>query len=124
MRNVYKLTNQRDRLIKITVQSVRTRLDTTYLNALLAAHQSGASQPASEAEIATLQDEVESLYAEILPVAQMAVEQEHLEPALLAISSKNDQSQQKTTASLTYVSHSPSLRILCCQLGLIVATSR
>lgn len=56
--------------------------------------------------MAALQDEVESLYAEILPVAQMAVEQQHLEPALLAVSSKNGQSQQKTMSSLTYVSHS------------------
>lgn len=84
---------------------MRARLDTVYLNSLTAAHKSGSTQTASAADVATLQDEVESLYAEILPVAQMSVEQQHLEPALLATSSKSSQSLGKTATSLIYVSY-------------------
>lgn len=50
-----------------------------------------------------LQAELESLYAEILPVAQMSVEQQHLEPALQSIAARSGQSLRKTASSLTYM---------------------
>ncbi|OAA71803.1 hypothetical protein LEL_09038 [Akanthomyces lecanii RCEF 1005] len=90
------------RLIKITVETIRTRLDTTYLSALAAAQQSRDSG-ADPDETEALQAELESLYSEILPVAQMSVEQQHLEPALQSISARSGQSLRKTASSLTYM---------------------
>lgn len=89
------------RLIKITVETIRTRLDTTYLSALLTAQHS--RDGADEDEVDALQAEVESLYSEILPVAQMSVEQQHLEPALQSVSSRSGQRLRKTASSLTYI---------------------
>ncbi|KAJ2980013.1 hypothetical protein NQ176_g2900 [Zarea fungicola] len=54
-------------------------------------------------EVEALQAEVESLYSEILPVAQMSVEQQHLEPALQSISARSGQSLRKTALSLHYI---------------------
>ncbi|TQV92449.1 hypothetical protein V2A60_007140 [Cordyceps javanica] len=90
------------RLIKITVETIRTRLDTTYLSALATAQPSrdGGADPD---EMEALQAELESLYSEVLPVAQMSVEQQHLEPALRSIASRSGQSLRKTASSLTYM---------------------
>ncbi|OAA46731.1 vacuolar H+/Ca2+ exchanger [Beauveria brongniartii RCEF 3172] len=90
------------RLIKITVETIRTRLDTTYLTALATAQQSQDTS-ADPDEIEALQAELESLYSEILPVAQMSVEQQHLEPALGSIASRSGQSLRKTASSLKYI---------------------
>lgn len=89
-------------MIKITVETIRTRLDTTYLSALAAAQQSRDSG-ADPDEAEALQAELESLYSEILPVAQMAVEQQHLEPALKSVSARSGQSLRKTASSLAYM---------------------
>jgi hypothetical protein len=92
------------RLIKITVETIRTRLDTTYLTALANAQRARNSDAApTDGELHDLQDEVESLYAEILPVAQMSVEKQHLDLALQSISSKSGQSLRKTGSALTYI---------------------
>lgn len=90
------------RLIKITVETIRTRLDTTYLSALATAQQSRDGSADTD-EMDALQAELESLYSEILPVAQMAVEQQHLEPALGAIATRSGQSMRKTASSLAYM---------------------
>lgn len=90
-------------LIKTTVETVRTRLDTAYLETLDTAERSGAVKPATREEVTELQEEVESLYSEILSVAQMSTEQQHLEPALQAIAAKSGQSLGKTVSSLKYV---------------------
>lgn len=86
----------------MTVETIRIRLDTTYLNALLEA-QRRRPEAVDENDVAALQEEVESLYAEILPVAQMSVEQQHLEPALKSSSSQSGKSLVKTTTALAYV---------------------
>lgn len=98
------------RLIKVTVETIRTRLDTTYLNTLMEAQQ---YRPAhvDDHDIQALQDEVESLYAEILPVAQMSVEQQHQEPALASVSSQSGKSLTKTATALTYVRQPTILRV-------------
>jgi hypothetical protein len=90
-------------LIKATVETVRTKLDTVYLESLITAERSGIAEPATADEVKELQDEVESLYSEILSVAQMSVDQQHLEPALKAVVAKSGQSMGKTTTSLEYV---------------------
>lgn len=97
-------------LIKTTVEIVRTRLDRVYLEAILASEHSRQSKPATEEEVKVLQDELESLYSELLPVAQMSVEQEHLEPALKSISARSGQSFSRSAAAVTYV----CTCIFCC----------
>ena len=92
-----------NRLIKSTVETLRTRLDRVYLEALTDAERRGDAAPAKNEEVDALQEEVESLYSEILPVAQMSVEQQHLEPALKCISSRSGQSLGKSASAVTYV---------------------
>ncbi|KAL6866521.1 hypothetical protein ACO1O0_002632 [Amphichorda felina] len=91
------------RLIKNTVETLRTKLDRVYLESLTEAERSGMSKPASSDEVNALQEEVESLYSEILPVAQMSVEQQHLGPALESVSSRNGQSLGRSVAAVTYI---------------------
>lgn len=91
------------RLIKTTVETIRTKLDRVYLEALVAAAYQHANAPPSSTEIKELGDEVESLYSEILPVAQMSVEQQRLDPAIQGVSTRDGQSLYRSAAALTYV---------------------
>jgi hypothetical protein len=90
-------------LIKTTVETIRTRLDRIYLEALVEAEQSRDTKTATEDEVRAMEEEVESLYSEILPVAQMSVEQQHLEPALQSISSRGGKSLERTAVANEYV---------------------
>ncbi|EFY97466.1 hypothetical protein X797_007191 [Metarhizium robertsii] len=101
--DIEKLRETCMRLIKATVETVRTKLDTIYLETLVTAERSGTAKPATNEQVKSLQDEVESLYSEILPVAQMSIDQQYLEPALKTLSMRNSQSIGKTTTSLTYI---------------------
>ncbi|KAL3425017.1 hypothetical protein PVAG01_04298 [Phlyctema vagabunda] len=100
------------RLIKHTVQGVRTKLDRIYLEAL-----SEANGDAKTSETEELQEELESLYAEILPVAQMTAEQQYLEPALREIKARSGQGQQRTEVAVAYVCASPNcgLKLTFCR---------
>ncbi|KND86777.1 hypothetical protein TOPH_08583 [Tolypocladium ophioglossoides CBS 100239] len=91
------------RLIKITVETIRTKLDMAYLDSLTTAERSGRAKPAISDEVKVLQEEVESLYSEILPVAQMSVDQQHLEPAIKSATARGGQSLDRTAAALTYI---------------------
>lgn len=106
---IYAQTDQ-SRLIKHTVDCVRTRLDRVYLNALQepVAETHGEEQHPEGAE---LQEELESLYAEILPVSQMATEQEYLEPALKEIEVRSGVGQVRTEEAVEYVSNTLSPRM-------------
>ncbi|KAK4244785.1 hypothetical protein C7999DRAFT_43609 [Corynascus novoguineensis] len=89
------------RLIKFTVEGIRTRLDRLYLEAL----ESCAKSPSvgvSADEVSALQDELESLYAEILPVAQMTTEQQFLEPALKSLAAKNSRELARSVQATSY----------------------
>lgn len=93
----------RSRLIKFTVEVIRTRLDRVYLEAL----ESRAKTPSvrvSADEVSALQEELESLYAEILPVAQMTTEQQFLEPALKSFAAKNNRELARSAQATSYVS--------------------
>ncbi|EFQ35975.1 hypothetical protein CGRA01v4_07683 [Colletotrichum graminicola] len=100
--NIEKLREICMRLIKYTVETVRTKLDRLYLEALSSAHHNGVASHPSD-DVKTSQEELESLYAEILPVAQMSVEQQHLEPALKSLSSQNGQSLHRSAAAVVYI---------------------
>lgn len=91
------------RLIKHTVEAVRTRLDRIYLEA------SGGNtfpkrENSSNPEIIALQEELESLYSEIIPVAQMSTEQQYLEPALKVIVSQDEHGKDRAAKAMDYVS--------------------
>ncbi|KAG5922479.1 hypothetical protein E4U61_005087 [Claviceps capensis] len=101
-RAVEKLREICTRLIKTTVQTVWTRLDTIYLETLVVAENSGAMKPATGQEVTGLQEEVESLYSEILSVAQISIEKQYLEPALQSVAIRNGRSLGKTVSSLNY----------------------
>ncbi|CAK7231157.1 hypothetical protein SEUCBS140593_007831 [Sporothrix eucalyptigena] len=89
-------------LIKFGVETIRTKLDWLYLEALEAVP-ADAPQTASEDDVAGLQEELESLFSEILPVAQMSVEQQHLEPALRTLSGQNTKNLTRALLALDYV---------------------
>lgn len=92
------------RLIKYTVECIRTKLDRTYLESFDSFSKSASGTHAPKEELAALQDELESLYSEILPVAQMSVEQQWLEPSLRSLSAKTGQGLSHAAVSIHYVS--------------------
>ncbi|KAG9259113.1 uncharacterized protein F5Z01DRAFT_25837 [Emericellopsis atlantica] len=91
------------RYIKNTVETLRTRLDRIYLDKLNERDHAGQSNVVSSTEVEALREEVESLYSEILPVAQMSVEQQHLEPTLQLMSSRGGQSLGRSASAVSYV---------------------
>lgn len=104
------VTNLRDicaRLIKYIVEGIRTKLDRVYLETLQNFLISGASNHAAKQDITAQQQELEELYSEILPVAQMSVEQQWLEPSLRSLSCKNGSSLNRSAEALSYVSSIP-----------------
>lgn len=103
-KSVTKLRDICARLIKYTVGRIRTKLDRVYLESLEAFPTSGASDGAAKDDITVQQEELEELYSEILPVAQMSVEQQWLEPALRSLSLKNGNSLGRSADALGYVS--------------------
>lgn len=94
----------RHRLIKHTVEGVRCRLDKVYLEAVNGQPSYVEGEIAEDSEVTALRGELESLYSEILPVAQMSAEQQFLEPALRAISAQDDQRNNRSQKALAYVS--------------------
>ncbi len=75
-----------------------------YLTALQSS-QDLSKDPSYESEdISAVQEELESLYAEILPVAQMSVEQQYLEPALKGVAARTGNSVLRSEQGVGYVS--------------------
>ncbi|KAG9243119.1 hypothetical protein BJ878DRAFT_512346 [Calycina marina] len=90
------------RLIKHTVEGIRTKLDRIFLEA--AGNSKVAVSGARDMkEVSDLQEELETLYSEILPVAQMSTEQQYLEPALQEISSRNGHGQRRSVKAVGYI---------------------
>ncbi|RBR08889.1 uncharacterized protein FIESC28_10069 [Fusarium coffeatum] len=102
-KSIEKLRETCMRLIKTTVETLRTRLDRIYLEAILAAERSGDVKDATQDDVKALEEELESLYSEILPVAQMSTEQEYLEPALKSTDAQSGQSLHRSAVAVTYV---------------------
>ncbi|ROV98347.1 hypothetical protein VMCG_07173 [Cytospora schulzeri] len=101
--SVDKLRGICARLIKYTVECIRTKLDRSYLESLESYVGPDGSNDAAKDEVHALQDELESLYSEILPVAQMSVEQQWLEPSLRSLSAKRGQSLGRSAEALVYM---------------------
>ena len=92
------------RLIKHTVEGIRTRLDRIYIEALSDSNTTNR-HGSDDQEVIDLQDELESLYSEILPVAQMSAEQQFLQPALRTIAASGGRNQERAVKAVKYVSH-------------------
>jgi hypothetical protein len=76
-----------------------------YLEAVAAATETpGENRTVAVEEVREIEEEVESLYSEILPVAQMAVEQQHLEPALKSVKAQSGSGLDRSAAAVHYVS--------------------
>lgn len=85
------------------MERVRAKLDTVYLEALAAAAQeSHHDSLIGEKDVKVVEEEVESLYAEVLPVAQMTVEQQYLEPALKLTAARSGHGITRSSAAMKY----------------------
>ncbi|KAL1877469.1 hypothetical protein Daus18300_002456 [Diaporthe australafricana] len=95
------------RLIKYTVESIRTKLDRTYLESLESVSKPGSENhtTAPKDDLGALQEELESLYSEILPVAQMSVEQQWLEPSLQSLSARSGHGANHAAEAIQYILH-------------------
>lgn len=92
------------RLIKHTVEAARTRLDRVYLESVEDSESRSNHSSNGDPDVEALQEELESLYSEILPVAQISTEQQYLTPAVQARSKKGLESQARTDIAINYVS--------------------
>lgn len=100
------------RLIKYTVEAVHARLDRIYLEATNGRGNAlKGIEALDNAEITALLDELESLYTEILPVAQMSAEQQYLEPALRLIASHVVQGEERSSKAIESVRSSLKLKV-------------
>ncbi|RKF63554.1 hypothetical protein OnM2_024059 [Erysiphe neolycopersici] len=95
------------RYIKFTVEGMRTKLDRIYLEAL---KDPSINQDFQEnvPQAQELQEELESLYSEIQPVAQISVEQQYLEPAMRVINNINSAYYERFYKSIQYIENSIS----------------
>ncbi|KFY63021.1 hypothetical protein V496_04293 [Pseudogymnoascus sp. VKM F-4515 (FW-2607)] len=98
-------------LIKYTVEGVRLRLDRAYIEALGVHQVESKTTPKNEQEVMELQAELDSLYSEILPVAQMSAEQRYLDCAVRAIASQDKQGLEKSKTIIKYISDSTTFLI-------------
>jgi hypothetical protein len=98
-------------LIKYTVESVRIRLDRVYLEGVEGAQLNTDDVGYQRnADVAALQEELESLYSEILPVAQMSVEQRYLQCALKTIALQGNQGLERSGKIIDYVCSNTFIR--------------
>jgi hypothetical protein len=104
-------------LIKHTVETTRTRLDRIYLEESSKSI-GAADEDANDPEVIALKEELESLYSEILPVAQMSIEQEYLEPALQVIAAQDVHGKDRAAKAMDYVCLQ-NHRIFCILTGAI-----
>ena len=100
------------RLIKYVVEGIRTKLDRLYLESLESSPAARRRDDSHPDDIAAIQEELESLYAEILPVAQMSAEQQYLEPAFAGLAAKNGSSLLRSEKAVDYVGHIHKTRIM------------
>ncbi|KAK2604654.1 hypothetical protein N8I77_007567 [Diaporthe amygdali] len=103
--NVGQLREICARLIKYTVECIRTKLDRSYLESLEVFTKPSSENQAPKEELGALQEELESLYSEILPVAQMSVEQQWLKPSLRSLSAQTGQGVGHATEAIQYILH-------------------
>lgn len=85
------------------MERVRLRLDRVYMENLDGYPVEKNDIFEGEPEVTELQAELDSLYSEILPVAQMSTEQRYLDCAVRAIASQDKQGLEKSMKVIDYV---------------------
>ncbi|TQS34091.1 hypothetical protein Golomagni_05540 [Golovinomyces magnicellulatus] len=95
------------RYIKYTVEGMRTKLDRIYLEALQNSSCNKNSEDNNQ-EVSDLQEELESLYSEIQPVAQIFVEKQYLEPITQIKKDTNSYSEKRLFKAFEYIENSLS----------------
>ncbi|KAI9771986.1 MAG: hypothetical protein M1835_006325 [Candelina submexicana] len=110
-------------LATLKTQAIQCRLDYIYLETLnrpnSANHHSSTDD---EAELLSLQEELDSLYSEITPVAEMAIQQEFQGPIVHAIHDKECKANTQAEIRFEYVSS--TLAYLITKLDTITAHMR
>ncbi|PHH78112.1 hypothetical protein CDD80_7352 [Ophiocordyceps camponoti-rufipedis] len=96
-----KLRKTCARLAQVTVDTARARLDRVYLDTVVATGRSGTAP--DEDDVAAIKGEVESLYSEMLPVAHMSIDRQHVQPALDSIAATSGRSMSRTAEALIYM---------------------
>lgn len=96
-------------LIKYTVEGVRVKLDRLYIEGL-EGHPGSLADGAGvqNEDMAGLKAELESLYSEIVHVAQMSAEQRYLQLALRSIAAQGGQGTERSKKIAHYVSSKSS----------------
>ncbi|KAF4580932.1 vacuolar H+/Ca2+ exchanger [Ophiocordyceps camponoti-floridani] len=89
------------RLARVTVDTARARLDRIYIDTIVATGRSRTA--ADEDDVAAIKEEVESLFSEMLPVAHMSIDRQHIRPALDSIAARSGMSMNRTAEALTYM---------------------
>lgn len=86
------------------MESVRIRLDRVYVESLDGSQvDKNDTTRQNGTEVIELQTELDSLYSEILPVAQMSVEQRYLHCALRAIAAQGNEGLERSRRIIAYV---------------------
>jgi hypothetical protein len=94
------------------VEGIRTRLDRIYLESINDRLRTmEETVTVNDAEAAALREGLESLYSEILPVAQISTEQQFLQPAVRAIFAESVQSKNRSLVAIDYVNGYPACHI-------------
>ncbi|KAL8383324.1 hypothetical protein RB595_006866 [Gaeumannomyces hyphopodioides] len=88
------------RLIKHTVEMIRTKLDRIYLEAVESAL--AETLAASADDVKAMDAELEELYTEILPVAQMSAEQQFLEPMVQSLRERDASNLARSSEAMNY----------------------
>jgi hypothetical protein len=92
------------RLATYRAEALRCRLDRLYCETTGKVRDDHQKDEASEEEIHSLQAELQSLYPEIISLAEMSAQQEHVKPILSEISQNGQSIEQGNAAKLEYVS--------------------
>lgn len=83
---------------------VRTRLDRVYIEGLDGSQvDSDGTHRHHGNEVIELEAELDSLYSEVLPVAQMSVEQRYLQRAVRAIAAQGNEGVERSKKIISYV---------------------
>jgi hypothetical protein len=91
-------------LIKHAVEGVRAKLDNVFLQHVDSDVYFDGCGLVEDSQIRALREEVDSLYSELLPLAQMSVEQRFLQRSLRGITAQSISAVEKSQTVLDYVS--------------------
>lgn len=99
------------KLARYVAEEIHYRLDRLYMETICAGRCGSSEGPEQETELlASLEEELESLYPEIGILAEMSAKQQFSEPILRELQSHRDRLRSTSEKMLDYVRLSPSLK--------------